>query len=86
MNLDLTVVEREVYTILDFIGDIGGLQAALLGIFGFIFLFFSVNGFENYLVSLLFRAEKPDGSTWNDAFKYKSTGQEVDHNRLYCIR
>ena len=71
---------------LDWIGDVGGLQAALALIFGFFYIFFSINVFENFMVSQLFRAEKPEGSAWNDAFKYQATGQPIYHTRLWCIR
>ena len=74
MNLNRISVDRSVYTVLDFIGDIGGLQAALMVFFGTFFAFCTVNAFENQFVSYLFKAEKPDGTFWNDAFKYQSTG------------
>ena len=58
----------------------------LMAIFSVLIMFFSINAFENFLVTYLFKAEKPDGSTWNDAYKYQSTGQEIDDNRLSCCR
>ena len=55
MDLDLTVIEREVYNILDWIGDIGGLGEAcffisfsLLGIIHF-------GGVDNMIIQELFR-------------------------------
>ena len=70
MNMDRMFVQRSVYSVLNFMSDIGGLHAALFVLFGFLFMFVSVNAFDNFLVSLLFRAEKPDGSMWTDAFKF----------------
>ena len=74
MNMSRYYIDRSVYTVLDYIGDVGGLQAALMIVFGIFFMFCTVNAFENYLVSQLFRAEKPDGTRWTDAFTYKDTG------------
>ena len=61
MNLSRIFVDRDVYNFLDFIGDIGGLQSALLSFFGFCFFFCSMNAFDNFLVQHLFTAEKLDG-------------------------
>lgn len=82
--MDKIVVNRTVYSLLDFIGDVGGLHAALFFLFSFVFMMCSANGFDNFLISLLFKAEKPDGSKWNEAFKFATTGQAIDHNRLNC--
>ena len=50
MNLDRLYIDRAVYTALDFIGDVGGLQAALMIVFGILFTMSTVNAFDNWLV------------------------------------
>ena len=50
MNLNLITLEREVYNTLDFFGDVGGLQAALLFVLGGLYGLFTVNSFDNWLV------------------------------------
>ena len=75
MNQNLNVVSsRKSYYILDILSSFGGLQAALILILGVFYKLWTVNEFDNWLVQNLFKAEKPDGSHWNDAFKYKETG------------
>ena len=86
MNMDLITFERTVYSTLDMFGDVGGLQAALLIILGSVYGIFTTNEFENWLVTNLFRAEKPEGSKFNEAFKFKETGQEIKQNKLSCTR
>ena len=45
MDLNLTVVAREGYTVLDWVSDIGGMQGMLLGFFAFIVAFWNYNQF-----------------------------------------
>ena len=54
MSLDLTVVERTGYTVLDILADVGGLQGFLVsGIAGLLSVL-NHNYLDNYLVSRLF--------------------------------
>ena len=43
MDLNLTVVAREGYTVLDWVSDIGGMQGMLLGFFAFMVAFWNYN-------------------------------------------
>ena len=45
MDLNLTVVAREGYTVLDWVSDIGGMQGMLLGFFAFMVAFWNYNQF-----------------------------------------
>ena len=54
MNRDLTVLQRDGYTFLDLISDIGGIQSILLQIFASIVVILNHNYLPNYLVSKLF--------------------------------
>ena len=69
MNMNLVTLEREVYNLLDFFGDVGGLQAAIFLIFGGFYSLCTVNAFENWLVQSLFRADKIEDQQFNDAYK-----------------
>ena len=54
MNLDKILINRQVYNVLDMLGDIGGLQYALIIILTFIVMLFNFNATENFLVSEMF--------------------------------
>ena len=56
-NLDLIVIDRQVYSFLDWLGDIGGLGEACLFIGGTFVLIFSKDKFDSTLVSAMFRAK-----------------------------
>ena len=55
MNLDLRVVSRDGYTLLDLISDIGGAQGMLISLSAFFLSIWNHNYFDNYMVSSLFR-------------------------------
>ena len=55
MNLDKILINRQVYNVLDMLGDIGGLQYALIIILTFIVMLFNFNATENFLVSEMFQ-------------------------------
>ena len=56
---DLTVIAREGYTILDYLSDIGGMQGLLISTAALWLTFWNYNYFDNFMVSRLFRLEKP---------------------------
>ena len=56
-DLNLYKIGRETYNFLDWLGDIGGLQSALLLFLGLVFSLFNYHTFEDHLVSELYRAE-----------------------------
>ena len=84
MNLNLNVIYRRSNPIVDLVASFGGLQAALVMLLGVFYKLWTVNEFDNWLVENLFKAEKPEGSHWNDAFKFKETGQPIYSSRLNC--
>ena len=61
MDLNLIKTSRDIYTFLDWVSDIGGIQGMLLGLIAF---FLSVcwnhNSFDNYMATRLYKMEKPD--------------------------
>ena len=54
-NLDLLVIAREGYTLLDFLSDLGGLSELIHILFGIILSFWNYLYLENFLVSRLYR-------------------------------
>ena len=54
-DLNLYRIDREIYNILDLIGDVGGLYQGISIISIFILGFFNYLTFDNYMVSQLFR-------------------------------
>ena len=53
-DLDLTVIDRQVYSVLDLLGDVGGLAEALMYIGAFILAFLHYGKFDNMLISHLY--------------------------------
>ena len=57
LNLDLTVIDRQVYSILDWLGDIGGLGEALFFIGGGILGILRYGQLDQMLVSALYQVK-----------------------------
>ena len=60
MNLDLLLTERSVYSMLDWIGDIGGLFDGLRLFFFAILSIWNYKFYESYFISYLYRMEDND--------------------------
>ena len=54
MDRNLYIYEREVYTSLDWFGDMGGLYEGLHLLFGIFVAVLNYNHYDNYMVSKLF--------------------------------
>ena len=54
MDMDLTVIERSGYTVVDLLSDVGGILGLLLTIFGSLLNIWNHNFLENYLLLRLF--------------------------------
>ena len=57
-DLNRARIEREVYNMMDLLGDLGGLKTALLVLLAYLNSFVNYHSFEDYLVSNLFRPSK----------------------------
>ena len=57
MDLDLRVIQRTGYTVLDIMSDVGGLQSVLFSGISLFLAMCSYNAIDNYLVSRLYRLE-----------------------------
>ena len=56
MNLDLVVIQRSGYTILDILSDVGGLQGILISIISLFLSTWNYNQLNSYLVSRLYKS------------------------------
>ena len=66
-NLDLQLVQRTRYTILDLLSDIGGIQSILLSAIGFFLSYSNFNYFDNYMASKLFKYSANDSDSPSDS-------------------
>lgn len=58
MNLSQTVISRQIYSTLELISDIGGIQAILLQFFSIILSVFNYRNLNTFLASKLFKLKK----------------------------
>ena len=56
-DLNLFQIDRDTYSLLDWLGDIGGFQSALVLLLGIIFGIINYHTFEDHLVAQLYRGE-----------------------------
>ena len=56
----MLTVQRTVYTLFDFLSDVGGLAGIFVAGFYLIVKAWTYNSFENFMVSNLFRVKEPD--------------------------
>jgi len=57
-NMDLKVIARQGYTVLDYISDLGGMQGILISSMAWLIAVWNYNKFDNHMVSRLFKVEK----------------------------
>ena len=57
MSLDLRTYDREVYNFLDWLGDVGGLNDGLRGIFMLFLSVLTYKRYDSYMVSQLYQQE-----------------------------
>ena len=66
LSPDQTVIERENYTFIDVLADLGGLQASLYAVLSAVLSVINYNNFNNYLASQLYNLHCDDeGQTMN---------------------
>ena len=93
---NLYKVEREVYNLLDWLGDLGGLKEAVMIILGFIFGLFNYHTFADYLVSQLYRSEtirdrtrtrlfEESGDIAEDLYLQKHEGKRLKTEKVNCF-
>ena len=58
-DLDKINIERTAYGVLDMLGDVGGLNDALTTLCGLLVWLIQYNAFENYMVKLMYKEQKP---------------------------
>ena len=78
--MDLTIIERTGYTIVDLFSDIGGIQSFLSSIIGIFLSFWNHNYLDNYLVSKLFNVSVAVGES------NKQTSQLISMKEFFIDR
>lgn len=69
LSLDMTVIDRQVYSLLDWLGDIGGLGEALFFLGGGLLLILKYGQLDQMLVNALYQVKaKPDDTQKVDHF------------------
>ena len=77
MDLNLLQYERQIYTVFDLLSDVGGLTGILSLLFSVITSIWNFQSFENFMVSRLFKIQKPPNEI----------DQEANHfNKSYYIQ
>ena len=65
LDLNFVVIDRQVYSVLDWLGDIGGLVESLFFIGGIVLMVFNYTHFDFLINSHLFRIRSKDESNQN---------------------
>ena len=75
-EFDLTLyrIDRDVYSILDWVGDVGGLNEGLYLFFKMILLFCQFNELHHFLIERLYRTKGDD------------TGAQLKDSKTSCFR
>ena len=55
LNPDLIVVSRDLYTVLDWLSDIGGIHGMMISAVAIVIGYLNYNFFDNFLVQRLYR-------------------------------
>lgn len=61
MDFDMLIVQRQGYTILDILAEVGGLQGFLFQVSSFLLSILNFNSLDSYLISKLYKHQR-DGS------------------------
>ena len=63
MSADLTLIQRNGYTFLDILSDVGGLQGILISAFSILLLAFNYKQLDSYMATKLYKTTAEVGST-----------------------
>ena len=69
LNLDLAVIQRVGYTLIDLLSDIGGVQAILVTLISMFVWLCNYNNFDNHMASQLFKTHKEDSGKNSGEFE-----------------
>ena len=79
MSLDLHVSERTVYTILDWLGDVGGLMGMLFDTGAFILMFVVGNGLSYMLIKEVFKEQAGGDGRTGEARGYGDYTKDLEN-------
>ena len=68
MNMNLELIQRNGYTVLDLLSDIGGILEIMTICITYFLAFWNYNYFENFMVTRLFKLQREDIDPEDRAF------------------
>ena len=66
MNLDQITLARTVYTTLDVLSDVGGIQSILMSAMGLFLGIWNYRNFDNYMAQRLYKVKRTDDQVATD--------------------
>ena len=69
MDLDVSHIERDVYTFFDMLSDVGGLTGILTTLFSFLASIWNFEALDDFMVSRLFKIKRPAESFKADEYE-----------------
>lgn len=93
-EFDLTLyrIDRDVYSVLDWIGDVGGLNEGLYIILKMVLLFCQFNDLKHFMIPRLFKQSQPTEGTLDIDNKYpmqeekQTKDSELNNRKTYWLR
>ena len=86
MSLDRKRIQRNVFSLLDWIGEVGGLLEALFVLFSVLITIYNYKAFENYMVQNLYSKRKVDVKTSNQREDdFENSIKQIGRIRLFFL-
>ena len=86
MSLDRKRIQRNVFSLLDWIGEVGGLLEALFVLFSVLITIYNYKAFENYMVQNLYSKRKADVKTSNQREDdFENSIKQIGRIRLFFL-
>ena len=86
MSLDRKRIQRNVFSLLDWIGEVGGLLEALFVFFSVLITIYNYKAFENYMVQNLYSKRKVDVKTSNQREDdFENSIKQIGRIRLFFL-
>ena len=84
INLDRRRIQRSVYSLLDWIGDVGGLLEAMFVVFSVLIVIYQYKTFEIYMIHNLFKLRLPETKNNQELFRIQPM-EQVSKFRLFVF-
>ena len=83
LNPDMIEITRDVYTFLDLLSDIGGMQGMLIGLVAQFFVYWEYNQLENYMISKLYGVKR--GNKSHNLDNLSDLGLSDSALKVHCL-